>query len=353
MAVICKNAMIMVYSLPQHHNFGESMPTSKRSRERINCLLRLMKENRYPNYRMLLKEMRRMDIAGAYEVSRRTVQRDISWLKTEYNAPIQYDPSRKGYYLTSPYWEKYVPFLEENEMDAAIIGARIAQTVLPESQIQKDIQQGTDALWSRNNGSSDEFMTLASLVINGTRAKIPPQIFQTVFSAWREHHPLKITYRRITDGRISEYQIEPHVLTLHDAVWYLRGKTEKGHVLNFVLQRILSAETQTGCFQPDQKLVDSANAGHILDIPRYKKVKIKLSGAAARYGLEYLPFREKQTTPDGNVILDLHDVEEHQVINCILLNSGDAVVLEPADLQQKILDCAKKLLKEQKKIMRQ
>ena len=96
------------------------MPTNKKSRDRIACLLRLMKENRYPNHTILEKEMRKFDMAGAYTISRKTVQRDVAWLKENYDAPIQYDPSQKGYYLANPYWEKYVPFLEEEEMDAAI-----------------------------------------------------------------------------------------------------------------------------------------------------------------------------------------------------------------------------------------
>lgn len=88
------------------------MPTNKKSHDRIACLLRLMKENRYPNHTMPEKEMRKFDLAGAYTISRKTVQRDIAWLKENYDAPIKYDPSQKGYYLTNPYWEKYVPFLE-------------------------------------------------------------------------------------------------------------------------------------------------------------------------------------------------------------------------------------------------
>ena len=44
------------------------MPTNKKSRDRIACLLRLMKENRYPNHTMLEKEMRKFDLAGPYTI---------------------------------------------------------------------------------------------------------------------------------------------------------------------------------------------------------------------------------------------------------------------------------------------
>ncbi|TFH50763.1 MAG: HTH domain-containing protein [Lysobacterales bacterium] len=39
-------------------------------------------------------------IAGQLEISKRTVQRDIDYLRDMLRAPIDYDASRKGYYLT-------------------------------------------------------------------------------------------------------------------------------------------------------------------------------------------------------------------------------------------------------------
>ena len=98
------------------------MPVNKKSQIRIACLLRLMKEGRYPNYPMVLKELRRLDEAGVYKLSQKTIQRDVKYLVEELNAPILYDTERKGYYLTDRSWSG-VPVTEEVEMDAAVYGA--------------------------------------------------------------------------------------------------------------------------------------------------------------------------------------------------------------------------------------
>ena len=328
------------------------MPTNKKSRDRIACLLRLMKENRYPNHTMLEKEMRKFDLAGAYTISRKTVQRDVAWLKETYGAPIRYDASLKGYYLTNPYWEKYVPFLEEEEMDAAILGARLAETIFPPSRIRSEIRKGADALWSRNNGSGDDFMLLSALVSNGSPVKVDPEIFQALFDAWSRHFCLQIRYRRIRDGHISDLLIEPHVLTLFDNIWYIRAKVlrsgekrlENPEFLNFSLSRIQSVLPASGRFEPDQKEIERVNSGRLFDLPRLPEVKLRVSGQAARYAAEYLPLTGQQMNPDGSILLTINDIEDFRVSNFILMSGGDAVILSPVELIEKTLKIAENFI---------
>ena len=332
------------------------MPTNKKSRDRIACLLRLMKENRYPNHTMLVKEMRKFDIAGAYNISRKTVQRDVAWLKENYDAPIRYDVSQKGYYLTNPYWEKYVPFLEEEEMDAAILGARLAETIFPPSRIRNRIRKGTDALWSRNNGSGDEFMLLTALVSNGSPVKVDPEIFQALFDAWCRHRCLQIRYRRIRDGHISDLLIEPHVLTLFDNIWYIRAKVLRSgenwlknpEFLNFSLSRIQSVLPASGRFEPDQKEIERVNSGRLFDLPRLPEVKLRVSGQAATYAAEYLPVTDQHLEPDGSLRLTVNDIEDFRISNFILMSGGEAVILSPPGLIEKTLKIAEDFIARQR-----
>ena len=111
------------------------MPINKQRQTRLNCLLRLMRENRYPNHPILKKAMSLLDAAGAYAISQKSVQRDVAYLKKEYGVPIEYDAERKGYYLSDPNWEwDEGPYADKIEMDAAILGAHLAETILPQSE---------------------------------------------------------------------------------------------------------------------------------------------------------------------------------------------------------------------------
>jgi predicted DNA-binding transcriptional regulator YafY len=304
---------------------------------------------------MMIREMKKLDVAGTYNISRKTIQRDVAYLKEELHAPIEYDPVNRGYYLTNPYWEGYIPFLEEHEIDAAIIGAHLAETILPPSRLKEDIRKGTDALWSRNNGTADDFMVLSALVSNGSCAKVDPEIFQTVFEAWREQSDLHIKYAPVNENKTSDLTLEPHVLTLVDNVWYIRSKVRQvgeikiasSEFKTLALHRIKGAMKSSRRFELDRKEVEKVQNGHLYELEKISDVKLKLTGKAAKYGQEYLPVANCENCPDGSIILTLSEAEEFRVLHFIMTSMGDAIVLSPPDLQQKILDAAEKIKKNQ------
>ena len=318
------------------------MPVNKKSQIRIACLLRLMKEGRYPNYPMVLKELSRLDEAGVYKLSQKTIQRDVKYLKEELHAPIQYDTERKGYYLTDRSWSG-VPVTEEVEMDAAVYGAHLAETPLPPSRIASEIRKGTDALWSRNNGTSEEFATLNSLVARGSSQIVSPDVFQTVFEAWRLQAPIVVKYRRVGDGHLLQMTVEPHVLTLFDNVWYIKGHLRKSGkiassdkpVITLTLHRMLGALRIDGHFQTDTKMVDAVNEGRLFDLPRLDYVKILFRESSVIWSVEAFPNARLQKTKEGMVLV-IKDIEEYRVLNFVMTSGGKASVQAPKWLREKI-----------------
>ncbi|MBQ7650420.1 MAG: WYL domain-containing protein [Victivallales bacterium] len=326
------------------------MPEEKQQRERINCLLRLMKENRYPNFSMVLSEMRKAD--AAIHFVNKTIQRDVEYLKASFKAPIEYDPSKRGYYLLNPNWNGFAPLLDEEEMEAAAIGAHLAETILPPSKIQSRIRQGTDALWAQNATSPDQsFAVLEALVARGCSAKVNPDVFQIVFEQWRSQHDVIITYLRVNSNRPQIFTIEPHVLTLHDNVWYVRGRAVTGKrnpvhgdFRTFALHRIQEAVRDGRLFEPDYAEITRVNNGQLFDFPRLKDVKLKISGHAKKYGLELLPLENVEERGDGSAIVTLEDIEEYRVINFVMTSNGEANILEPASLNEKARATAKRVI---------
>ena len=319
------------------------MPVNKKSQLRIACLLRLMKEERYPNFPMLLRELSRLDEAGIYKISQKTIQRDVKYLVEELHAPIQYDAERKGYYLTDRFWNG-VPVTEEVEMDAAVYGAHLAETLLPPSRIASEIRQGTDALWSRNSGTSEEFAALNSLVARGSSQKVSPDVFQTVFEAWRMQAPIQVNYQRAGDGHLLQMTVEPHVLTLYNNVWYIKGhlrKTDKfapgeKPVIILALHRMLGALRIDGHFQPDLKMIAEVNDGILFDVKRLDHVEILLRESSVTWSVEAFPNARLKKNKDGTAVLTLKDIEEYRVLNFMMTSGGRASVLSPEWLREKV-----------------
>jgi predicted DNA-binding transcriptional regulator YafY len=115
----------------------------------------------------------------------------------------------------------------------------------------------------------------------------------------------------------------------------------------FALHRIKGAMKLAGHFELDRKEVDKVNRGELYDLPKISQVKLKLSGKAARYGKEYLPVANCENCADDTVILTLNEVEEFRILHFIMTSMGDAIVLSPPELQQKILETVKKIEKNQ------
>jgi predicted DNA-binding transcriptional regulator YafY len=326
------------------------MPEEKQQRERINCLLRLMKENRYPNYRMVLLEMRKAD--EAVHFVNKTIQRDVEYLKGTFKAPIEYDPSLRGYYLTNPNWSGFAPLLDVEEMEASAIGAHLAETILPPSKIQTRVRQGTDALWAQNaTGDDQSYAILQSLVAKGSAAKVKPEVFQLVFEQWRTQHNVTITYLRAKGGKPQTITIEPHVLTLYDNIWYVRGKAvsgkrnpKHGDFLTFALHRIQEAKRDGRLFEPDYMEIAKVNSGKLFDFPRLKGVKLKITGLAKKFGLELLPLEAVEENADGSVTITLEDIEEYRVLNFVLTSNGEANILEPMSLKEKAHAAAERVI---------
>ena len=147
---------------------------------RLVKIVSLLRQNVYPNHKTVEKALRSLDVAGVYNVSQKTIQRDVQYLRDMYAAPIAFDNGRRGYYLTDPEWKFEVPNLEADEMRAVTLGARLAETIMPEP-VASEIQSAADALLCENPTGLDANASLIALVAKGARIPVKPEIFQEVF----------------------------------------------------------------------------------------------------------------------------------------------------------------------------
>ena len=72
---------------------------------RLVKIVSLLRQNVYPNHKTVEKALRSLDVAGVYNVSQKTIQRDVQYLRDMYAAPIAFDNGKRGYYLTDPEWK--------------------------------------------------------------------------------------------------------------------------------------------------------------------------------------------------------------------------------------------------------
>lgn len=277
---------------------------------------------------------------------RKTIQRDVKYLRFDLHAPIDYDGSQQGYFLSDPNWSGFATFLEKEEMEAAALGAHVASALLPQSTVRTTLRQGADGLWAQNSTEDEHsYAVMQSLVISGGFAQIDPEVFQVIFEQWRSHHTVIITYLDDRQRR-RKYPIEPHAIMLQDNQWYVRARTvgSKPKFYTLALRRIQSAERDGRLFEPDYVEIGNISQGNLFDLPRVAGAKLELLGLARKLVNGVLPIETSEEGPNGTLVVTLKEVEEYRILNFVLTANGGANILSPDDLKKKACSAANNIL---------
>lgn len=328
------------------------MPKNKLAIPRLMHFIAMLKENRYPNHPRLVEEMRRLDIAGAYSITQKTIQRDVVFLKNDYGAPIKYDFVRRGYYLTDSSWNLDVPVLKHEEMKAAILSTRLAEMILP-NPVGSNVRQAIDSLVATSGMScTDDRTALLTLVATGSKVPIKPEIFEIVFNAWRVRQVLLLTYTRAMDNVTAELVVEPHILAFNEGYWYIKVRLLKTNklfygdkdIVTLAVHRISHITKFPQFFTTDDSLTKNAKNCKIFDFPMVDNVRLRLRRRGITYGKEAFIYSSLETRKDGSVDILIPEIEEYKVINFCLTWPGEVKILSPVYLIQKIHSSALKIL---------
>ena len=321
------------------------MPLHKSQIHRLMRIAALLKENRYPNSETLVKEFRRIAVEEDLEIDcgKKTILRDMKVLEKEFHCPLGFDRSRNGYYLKHHGWDFIAPaLLDENEMLAAVIGARIAEEIFP-APLKNKIRNAVDSLLQNNN---PDFLDTANMeglnILSGLYSDLEPNIFMILFQGWQSNHCVKISYAD-WKNELTERIIEPHTLVFFNNSWYTKAFCHlKKQPRTFALRRIKSAELMKNIFDPDKEIIASVNPDDFLGFEKIKNVKLR----AASFVLDRLkssPLHSEQVI-HGDGTVDIPEVAKEVLFPFVLSQEGFAVLLEPAELKDEFKSKLKKML---------
>ena len=323
------------------------MPVQKEQLHRLIRITALLKENRFPNCDTLVEEFRRMAVEEELniECGKKTILRDIKALKEEFGCPLGFDRSLNGYYLKHHGWDFISPaILDENEMLAAVIGARISEAIFP-APLKNKIRKAVDYLLQNNNPDFLDTARLESLkILSGLYINLNKDIFMTIFNGWQELRCVKISYADYA-GNVTERIFEPHTFVFYENSWYTKGFCRlKNAPRTFALQRIRKAELMPGSFEPDKSIIDSVNTDDFLGFNKEENVKLKVTDHV-RERLAAAPLHSHQVIhSDGTV--EIPAVAKESLFPFLLAQRGDAILLAPDGLRKEFKKELQNILKE-------
>jgi predicted DNA-binding transcriptional regulator YafY len=181
--------------------------------ERFVWLDRQVRQKRFPNARKL---------AEHFELSRKTAQRNIDFMRDRLIAPLEYNPSKKGYYyLDETYELPHVPVTQEE-----ILSVLLARNLLSYSAggfISRAINRFGKKLFAATGhfGLTQDQMDQAFSATWHGYASAQGDLFRQVADALLKGQPIRFTYQSPATGQITRRLAEPHHLQHYMASWVL------------------------------------------------------------------------------------------------------------------------------------
>ncbi|MFL6584333.1 MAG: helix-turn-helix transcriptional regulator [Chthoniobacterales bacterium] len=303
-----------------------------------------LQAGRLPNCRKL---------AGELEVSSKTIQRDIEFMRDRLALPIEYDPLRFGFY----YREAVSSFPNIEVSEGEITALFVAQKALAqykgmpfERPLRTAFRKITDGLTDRISFSWAEVDDVISFrSTGGSVADL--QLFEALSEAVLRSREIAFEYRKLRGAAYEERSVQPYHLASIDNQWYLFAfDTARRQVRTFALPRMRAVRVSDRTFRRPQNFSISSILSQSFGVfsPSGKhRVRIAFDAFAGRLVSERTWHESQRTRPGrkGGIVLELELGSLEEIERWILSWGTHARALAPDELVQRIRQTAHALAK--------
>lgn len=294
-----------------------------------------LKAGKFPNCRKLALEL---------EVSSKTIQRDIDFMRYRLNLPIEYDQLHFGFAYTEPVTSFPSIKVSEGEIVALFV-ARKAMEQYKGTPFEKSLQTAFEKI-SQGLNDSIEFhwgSVDSAISFRGLGSSVADiELFETVSRALLDSHELVFEYKKLGGAHYESRRVQPYHLACVENQWYLFGfDLVRQQLRTFVLPRMRKIRNTKARFRRPIDFSISKHLGDSFGVFKGKgrhKVRIQFDAFASRLvGERYWHSSQKIRQLAGGKIelrLELGGLEE--IERWILSWGLHARVLEPQVLVDRL-----------------
>lgn len=279
----------------------------------------------------------------AFEVTRRTVLRDVDALRDDQGAPIEYDASKKGYFLSDLSWTLPAIRVSRQEVFAFSIAAKLLNAfrgtpleVDMESLFEK-IGHSLEGTITLNPAALTEHLT----VLGEDYVEQDPAMWLAVSEATDRRERIEMAYQKF-DGTVKRYTLEPYHLLAYHGNWYVLGKSlSSGRVATFAISRIRELSPTGEFFEVESAFDAKAHIASAFGIVRGDepfRVRLRFAPTVSAYIRERVwhPSQRIEEQADGSIELAFETAGWKELVRWILSWQPDVQVLEPLRLRERI-----------------
>lgn len=307
--------------------------------QRLVFIDRKIRAGRYPNCTTLSRE---------WEVSYKTIQRDIDYLKDAHNAPIEYDKVHRGFYYKDPTWFLPAVMLSEGDIFALLIGSQALQMYqgTPMARELKAIYAKLAQLLPEQISVPPELI-FDRLSFLGTPCRpINADIWKSLVRGILHQRVMWIEYASPRSKEPKEHTIHPLHLANIEGDWYvLAHETRWKDIAQFAVSRIRKVELQDATFVTPKgfnaKRVLKDRFGKFIHVDGGKRTTVRLLfKPEIAISIAERTWHSKQKLKwrkNGALELQFPVVDVRDIVPWVLSFGGDVKVIHPRALQVAVL----------------
>jgi proteasome accessory factor B len=312
--------------------------------ERMMRLHAALKARKFPNCQKIAAEL---------EVSAKTIQRDIDFMRYRLGLPIDYHPQEFGFFYTEPVTA--FPNIEVSEGE--ITALLVAQKALGqykgtpfERPLQSAFRKLTDGLKDRVSFSWHDLEDAISFRSAG--ASIADlEMFETVSKGVLRCVELEFEYRKLKSAGYEARRVRPYHLGCLENQWYLFAEDlERRQLRTFALPRMRKVKLTTKGFRrPADFSITQILSGSfgVYSSGKKQRIRIEFDPFAARLVAErkWHESQRVRENKDGTIILEVELGGLEEIERWILSWGKHARVIAPQELATRIREEATAIAK--------
>ncbi len=303
--------------------------------ERMMRLHERLKAGVYPNCRKLASEL---------EVSAKTIQRDIDFMRDRLGLPIEYDQIQFGFYYTEPVANFPSIEVSQGEIIALFVARRAIEQYRGtsfERSLRTAFQKISDGLREKIDFQWSNVDAAVSFRGVGTSAG-DIDLFECVSKAVIESREIEFEYKKAKSAAYEARRVRPYHLACVSDQWYLFGfDLARAQIRTFVLQRMRKARRTPAKFRrPADFSINKHLSGSfgVFSGQGHYAVRIRFDALAGQLVSErhWHASQKIKPLPGGGVEMRMELGSLEEVERWILSWGKRAKVIEPPELVERI-----------------
>jgi predicted DNA-binding transcriptional regulator YafY len=245
-----------------------------------------------------------------FEISPRTLQRDIEQIRYEFGIEIKYNRAQNGYYIDKS---------ESINLDSFL---RFLEIINTANLISDSLKDGKDALNYISFESQGNLKGIENL--------------KSLLFAIKNHRRIVFTHENFETGKKREYSMKPYLLKEYQNRWYIVGLfTGLNEFRTFGIDRIENLQVLSETFEPNLKLNPAKlfenTVGLVYSYNELEDVILSFTPLQAKY-IKSLPLHKSQEIikeTSKEVIVKLNVIPNFELKQKILMLGDQVKVLKP------------------------